>query len=131
LKRKKPEPTSPFDPTKPFFNPLSEPNLELLDIASSLRLKRLKKMDEQVLIFPSDVDSEIREMERLFSESLRLLGDQVKSKIQGRGMAAVRTLIDIAESSSAPRLTFYNHEKELERLAALDAERKKLSRSAC
>jgi hypothetical protein len=131
LKRKKPEPTIPFDTTKPFFNPLSEPNLELLDIAISLRLKRLKKMDEQVLIFPSDVDSEIREMERLFSESLRLLGDQVKSKIQGRGMAAVRTLIDIAESSSAPRLTFYNHEKELERLAALDAERKKLSRSAC
>jgi hypothetical protein len=61
LKRKKPEPTIPFDSTKPFFNPLSEPNLELLDIAISLRLKRLKKMDEQVMIFPSDVDYEIRE----------------------------------------------------------------------
>ncbi|KAK2389565.1 hypothetical protein QL285_063147 [Trifolium repens] len=131
LKRKKPEPTIPFDPTKPFFNPLSEPNLELLDIAISLRLKRFKKMDEEVLIFPSDVDSEIREMEHLFSQSLRILGDHVKSKIQGRGIAAVRDLMDIAESSRAPRLTFYNHEEELERLAALDAELKKLSRSAC
>jgi hypothetical protein len=45
----------------------------------------------------------------------------VKSKVKGRGMAAVRQLMDIAESSSAPRLTLYNHEKELERLAALSA----------
>jgi hypothetical protein len=30
LKRKTPEPTIPFDQTKPFFNPISEPNLELL-----------------------------------------------------------------------------------------------------
>ncbi|KAK2443309.1 hypothetical protein QL285_014423 [Trifolium repens] len=46
-------------------------------------------------------------------------------------MAAVRTLMDIAETSRAPRLTFYIHEKELERLAALDAKLKKLSKSAC
>jgi cell division septation protein DedD len=42
LKRKKPEPTIPFDPTKPFFNSASEPNLELLNNAISLRLKRFK-----------------------------------------------------------------------------------------
>jgi hypothetical protein len=70
-------------------------------------------------------------MEYLFSQSLRILGNHLKSKIQGRGMTAVRDLFDIAERSSAPRLTFYNHEKELERLATLDAEFKKLSRNAC
>ncbi|WJX57619.1 hypothetical protein P8452_43159 [Trifolium repens] len=39
--------------------------------------------------------------------------------------------MDIAESSHVPRLTAYNHEEELARLAALDAEIKKLARSAC
>ncbi|KAK2416178.1 hypothetical protein QL285_038597 [Trifolium repens] len=131
LKRKKPEPTIPFDPTKPFFNPSSEPNVEQLGSAISLRLKRFKTMDEEVLVFPSDVDSEIREMEYLFSQSLRIMGNHLKSKIQGRGMAVVRDLMNIAERSRALRLTFYNHEEELERLAALNAEFKKLSRNAC
>ncbi|KAK2374399.1 hypothetical protein QL285_075365 [Trifolium repens] len=131
LKRKKPEPTIPFDPTKPFFNSSSEPNIEQLGSAISLKLKRFKTIDEEVLVFPSDVDAEIRQMEYLFSQSLRILGNHLKSKIQGRGMTAVRDLFDIAERSSAPRLTFYNHEKELERLATLDAEFKKLSRNAC
>ncbi|KAK2397023.1 hypothetical protein QL285_058647 [Trifolium repens] len=131
LKRKKPEPTIPFDPTKPFFNSSSEPNIEQLGSAISLRLKRFKTIDEEVLVFPSDVDAEIRQMEYLFSQSLRILGNHLKSKIQGRGMTAVRDLFDIAERSRAPRLTFYNHEKELERLATLDAEFKKLSRNAC
>ncbi|KAK2389593.1 hypothetical protein QL285_063172 [Trifolium repens] len=88
-------------------------------------------MDEEVLVFPSDVDSEIRDMEYLFSESLRILGNHLKSKIQGRGMTAVMDLFDIADRSRAPRLTFYNHEEELERLATLDVEFKKLSRYAC
>ncbi|KAK2443219.1 hypothetical protein QL285_014342 [Trifolium repens] len=87
-------------------------------------------MDEETLIFPSDVDAEIREMEHLFSQSLRALGDHVKSKIEGKGMAAVSVIMDTAERSHAPRLTFYNHEEELARLAALDAEIKKLARSA-
>jgi hypothetical protein len=88
-------------------------------------------MDEETLIFPSDVDAEIREMEYLFSQSLRTLGDHVKSKIKGKGMTAVSVIMDTAERSHAPRLTFYNHEEELARLAALDAEIKKLARSAC
>ncbi|WJX45866.1 hypothetical protein P8452_32715 [Trifolium repens] len=131
LKRKRPEPTIPFDQTKPFFNPSSEPNIEQLGSAISLRLKRFKAMDEETLVFPLDVDAEIREMEYLFSQSLRVLGDHVKSKIKGRGMAVVREVMDIAESSHAPRLTLYNHEEELERLAALDAELKELARSTC
>ncbi|KAK2435509.1 hypothetical protein QL285_020562 [Trifolium repens] len=131
LKRKRPEPTIPFDQTKPFFNPSSEPNIEQLGSAISLRLKKFKAMDEETLIFPSDVDAEIREMEYLFSQSLRTLGDHVKSKIKGKGMAAVRVIMDTIERSHAPRLTLYNYEEELARLAALDAEIKKLARSAC
>ncbi|KAK2352381.1 hypothetical protein QL285_096375 [Trifolium repens] len=131
LKRKKPEPTIPFDPTKPFFNPISEPNVELLDIAISFNLKRFKRMDEEVLIFPSDIDAKIREMEYLFSQSLKILGNHMKTKIQDRGMTAVRELMGIVERSCAPRLTFYNHEEELQRLQALDAENKRLLRIAC
>jgi hypothetical protein len=44
LKRKKPEPTIPFSRAQPFFNPVSEPNLELLNIAINISLKRLKSM---------------------------------------------------------------------------------------
>jgi hypothetical protein len=131
LKRKKPEPTIPFDPTKPFFNSQSEPNVELLGSAISLRLKRLKTMDEEVLVFPSDIDAEIREMEYLFSQSLRILGNHLKSKIQDRGMTAVKELMSITERSCAPRLTFYNHEEELQRLKPLAAEYKRLSGFAC
>ncbi|KAK2443755.1 hypothetical protein QL285_014831 [Trifolium repens] len=131
LKRKRPEPTIPFDQTKPFFNPSSEPNIEQLGSAISLRLKKLKAMDEETLIFPFDVDAEIREMEYLFSQSLRTLGDHVKSKIKGKGMTAVNMIMEAAERSHAPRLTFYNHEEERARLVALDAEIKKLARSAC
>ncbi|KAK2423368.1 hypothetical protein QL285_033824 [Trifolium repens] len=131
LKRKRQEPTIPFDQTKPFFNPSSEPNIEQLGFAISLRLKKLKAMDEETLIFPSDVDAEIREMESIFSQSLRTLGDHVKSKIKGKGMTAVNMIMEEAERSHAPRLTFYNHEEECARLAALDAEIKQLARSAC
>ncbi|KAK2422918.1 hypothetical protein QL285_033411 [Trifolium repens] len=121
LKRKKPEPTIPFDPSKPFFNPASEPNLELLNIAISLRLKRFKQMDEEVLVFPCDIDAEVREMEYLFSQSLEILGTHLKNKIKGKGMAAMRSLFDIVERSRAPRLTFYNHVEEQNRLNLLAA----------
>ncbi|KAK2457010.1 hypothetical protein QL285_004326 [Trifolium repens] len=88
-------------------------------------------MEEETLIFPSDVDAEIREMEYLFSQTLRTLGDHVRSQIKGKGMTAVSVIMDTAERSHAPRLTLYNHEEEIARLAALDAEIKKLARSAC
>ncbi|KAK2427634.1 hypothetical protein QL285_026201 [Trifolium repens] len=119
LKRKRPAPTIPFDPTKPFFNPANEPNLELLNIAIGLRLKRFKQMEEEVLIFPSDFDAEVREMEYLFSQSLKILNTHLKSKVQGRGMATVRSLFDIVDQSRAPRLTFYNHVEEQTRLSII------------
>ncbi|KAK2416552.1 hypothetical protein QL285_038939 [Trifolium repens] len=54
-------------------------------------------------------------MEAKFSESLRLLGGYVKSKIQGRGMIAVTQIMNAADQSHAPRLTNYNHEEEHKR----------------
>ncbi|KAK2368052.1 hypothetical protein QL285_081281 [Trifolium repens] len=117
LKKKKPEPTIPFDPTKPFFNPANEPNLELLNISISLRLKRFKQMEEEVLVFPSDFDAEVRKMEYLFSQSLKILSTHLKNKVQGRGMTTIRSLFDIVERSRAPRLTFYNHVEEQIRLS--------------
>ncbi|KAK2430630.1 hypothetical protein QL285_028947 [Trifolium repens] len=130
LKQRAPAPTIPFDPTKPFFNPLNEPNLELLNIAISLRLKRLVKMEEEVLIFPSDFDAEVRDMEYLFRQSLEILSTHLKKKVQGKGMAAVRSLFDVMEHSSAPRLTFYNHEEEQLRLKAIADEQARIAAEA-
>ncbi|WJX56200.1 hypothetical protein P8452_41879 [Trifolium repens] len=76
-------------------------------------------MEEEVLIFPSDFDAEVREMEYLFSQSLRILSAHLKNKVQGRGMATVRSLFDIVEQSRAPRLTFYNHVEEQTRLSII------------
>jgi hypothetical protein len=73
LKRKKPEPTIPFNRTRPFFNPASEPNLELLNIAIDISLKRLKSMEEEAFVFPSDVEVEARRLKEKFRESLKLL----------------------------------------------------------
>ncbi|KAK2423019.1 hypothetical protein QL285_033505 [Trifolium repens] len=121
LKRKRPEPTIPFNRNHPFFNPISEPNLELVDIAISISLKRFKSMEEETLIFPSDVDAEIRDLEGKFSETLRLLGNHIKDKIKGKGMDAVRQIMTSANHSHAPRLTFFNHEEERQRLELLAA----------
>ncbi|KAK2363275.1 hypothetical protein QL285_088274 [Trifolium repens] len=121
LKRKRPEPTIPFNRNQPFFNSNSELNLELLDNAISISLKKFKGMEEEVLIFPSDVDAKIRELENKFSQSVRLLGGYVKSKIQGRGMNTLSQIMDAAERSHAPRLTFFNHEEECQRLELLAA----------
>ncbi|KAK2354955.1 hypothetical protein QL285_092413 [Trifolium repens] len=126
LKRKKPEPTIPFDPSLPFFNSDSEPNLELLNNAIGIRLKRFKQREEEALIFPSDFDADVRKMEYLFSQSLQILSTHQKNKTKDRGMKTARELFKIAERLCAPRLTFYNHEEECARLAA-EAEYKRLA----
>ncbi|KAK2370325.1 hypothetical protein QL285_083382 [Trifolium repens] len=126
LKRKKPEPTIPFDPSLPFFNSDSEPNLELLNNAIGIRLKRFKQREEEALIFPSDFDADVRKMEYLFSQSLQILSTHLKNKTKDRGMKTARELFKIAERLCVPRLTFYNHEEECARLAA-EAEYKRLA----
>jgi hypothetical protein len=78
-------------------------------------------MEKETLVFPSDVDAEIRDMESKFSETLRLLGNHVKERIKGKGMDAISHIMASANYSQAPRLTFYNHEAELKRLELLAA----------
>ncbi|KAK2403177.1 hypothetical protein QL285_052638 [Trifolium repens] len=129
LKRKRPEPTIPFNKNQPFFNHNSEPNLELLDNVISISLKKFKSMEEEVLIFPSDVDAKIRELEQKFSQSLRLLGGYVKRKIKGRGMEVLSQIMSAADRSHALRLTFFNHEEECQRLAFLAAVNESIRRS--
>ncbi|KAK2422000.1 hypothetical protein QL285_032571 [Trifolium repens] len=125
LKRKQPEPTIPFDPSLPFFNSDSEPNLELLHNAIGIRLKRFQQREEEALIFPSDIDADVRELEYLFGKSLRILSTHLKDKIKGRGANTVRELFEIVEKLNAPRLTSYNHVNEQARIAA-EVEKKRL-----
>ncbi|KAK2357387.1 hypothetical protein QL285_094658 [Trifolium repens] len=129
LKRKRPEPTIPFNRNQPFFNHNSEPNLEVLDNAINISLKKFKSMEEEVLIFPSNVDAKIRELEQKFSQSLRLLGGYVKRKIEGRGMDVLSQIMSAADRSHALRLTFFNHEEECQRLAFLAAVNESIRRS--
>ncbi|KAK2450607.1 hypothetical protein QL285_009720 [Trifolium repens] len=129
LKRKRPEPTIPFNRNQPFFNYNSEPNLELLESAINISLRNFKSMEEEVLIFPSDIDAKIRELEEKFSQSLRLLGGYVKRRIEGRGMEALSQIMNAAECSHALRLTFFNHEEECQRLAFLAAVNESMKRS--
>ncbi|KAK2444623.1 hypothetical protein QL285_015635 [Trifolium repens] len=129
LKRKRPEPTIPFNRNQPFFNYNSEPNLELLESAINISLRNFKSMEEEVLIFPSDIDAKIRELEEKFSQSLRLLGGYVKRRIEGRGMKALSQIMNAAERSHALRLTFFNHEEECQRLAFLAAVDESMRRS--
>ncbi|KAK2450210.1 hypothetical protein QL285_009341 [Trifolium repens] len=124
LKRKQPEPTIPFDPSLPFFNSDSEPNLELLHNAIGIRLKRFKQREEEALIFPSDIDADVRELEYLFGKSLRILSTHLKDKIKGRGANTVRELFEIVEKLNAPRLTSYNHVKEQARITAEEEEKR-------
>ncbi|KAK2356145.1 hypothetical protein QL285_093500 [Trifolium repens] len=129
LKRKRPEPTIPFNRNQPFFNYNSEPNLELLESAINISLRNFKSMEEEVLIFPSDIDAKIRELEEKFSQSLRLLGGYVKRRIEGRGMEALSQIMNAAERSHALRLTLFNHEEECQRLAFLAAVNESMKRS--
>ncbi|KAK2436385.1 hypothetical protein QL285_021383 [Trifolium repens] len=129
LKRKKPEPTIPFDPSLPFFNSDSEPNLELLNNAIGIRLKRFKQREEEALIFPSDMDADVRELEYLFGKSLRILSTHLKDKIKGRGANTVQELFEVVEKLNAPRLTSFNHEEECQRLAFVAAVNESITRS--
>ncbi|KAK2437062.1 hypothetical protein QL285_021999 [Trifolium repens] len=129
LKRKRPEPIIPFNRNQSFFNYNSEPNLELLESAINISLRNFKSMEEEVLIFPSDIDAKIRELEEKFSQSLRLLGGYVKRRIEGRGMEALSQIMNAAERSHALRLTFFNHEEECQRLAFLAAVNESMKRS--
>ncbi|KAK2373257.1 hypothetical protein QL285_074305 [Trifolium repens] len=129
LKRKRPEPTIPFNRNQPFFNYNSEPNLELLDSAINVSLRNFKSMEEEVLIFPSDVDAKIRELEEKSSQSLRLLGGYVKRRIEGRGMEVLSQIMSAADRSHALRLTFFNHEEECQRLAFLAVVNESIRRS--
>ncbi|KAK2410595.1 hypothetical protein QL285_045952 [Trifolium repens] len=129
LKRKRPEPTIPFNRNQPFFNYNSEPNLELLESAINISLRNFKSMEEEVLIFPSDIDAKVRELKEKFSQSLRLLGGYVKRRIEGRGMEALSQIMSAAERSHALRLTFFNHEEECQRLAFLAAVDESMRRS--
>ncbi|KAK2363239.1 hypothetical protein QL285_088241 [Trifolium repens] len=129
LKRKRPEPIIPFNRNQPFFNHNSEPNLELLDNAINISLKKFMSMEEEVLIFPSDVDAKIGKLEQKFSQSLRLLGGYVKRKIEGRGMEVLSQIMSAADRSHALRLTFFNHEEECQRLAFLAAVNESIRRS--
>ncbi|KAK2410061.1 hypothetical protein QL285_045451 [Trifolium repens] len=76
-------------------------------------------MEEETLIFPSDVDAEIRNFEGKFSETPKLLGDHVKNRIRGKGMDDISYIMDYANHSQAPRLTFFNHEEECQRLESI------------
>jgi hypothetical protein len=78
-------------------------------------------MEEEVLIFPSDIDGKIRDLKDKFSQSLKLLGDYMKSKIQGRGMNALNQIMHAEEVSHALKLTNFNHEEECQRLELLAA----------
>jgi hypothetical protein len=78
-------------------------------------------MEEEVLIFPSDVDGKIRELDEKFSQSLKLVGDYMTSKIQGRGMNALAQIMNVEEISHALKLTNFNHEEECQRLELLAA----------
>jgi hypothetical protein len=129
IQRKRPaqQPTIPFDPTKPFFNPISEPNLELIDIAISISLKKFKQIEEEALVFPSDVDAEVRELTFKFDQTLEILSSDIKRKIQGRGMAVVVEIFSKAENTEVPRLTNYNHEEKLLELKALEEANRKTS----
>jgi hypothetical protein len=72
-------------------------------------------------------------MEYLFSQSLKILSTHLKNKTKGRGMNTARELFEIAERSRAPRLTFYNHVEEQNRLnlvAAIEESLKTASASA-
>jgi hypothetical protein len=69
-------------------------------------------MEEEVLIFPSYIDGKIRELEEKFSQSLKLRGDYMKSKIQGRGINALNQIMHAEEVSHALKLTNFNHEEE-------------------
>jgi hypothetical protein len=78
-------------------------------------------LEEEELIFPSDIDAEILDIEGKFSESLRMLGGFVKERIKGRSMSAVRRIFEAAECSNMLSITNFNHEEELLRQQLLMA----------
>ncbi|WJX19248.1 hypothetical protein P8452_08961 [Trifolium repens] len=68
-------------------------------------------MEEDALIFPSDIDAKGEALKAKFSDAVDTLGGYLKEKTKGRGMAVVNILMECAARVDPPRLTMISHEE--------------------
>ncbi|MCH91429.1 hypothetical protein A2U01_0012356, partial [Trifolium medium] len=70
-------------------------------------------MENEFLIFPSDVDSEVEVLKAKFDDVVDKLNTLVKKRIDdGRGMKAMELMLELAKRADVKRLTLRNHEEE-------------------
>jgi hypothetical protein len=111
LKKPSPKPNLPYKEPYKFFNQLSEPIIELLTSAIHISLKNFKSMEEDALIFPSDIAAEGEALKAKFSDVVDALSGYLKEKTKGRCMAVVDNLMECAARVDPPRLTMISHEE--------------------
>jgi hypothetical protein len=107
----KPKPNLLYKKPYKFFNQNSEPIIELLTNAIHISLKNFKSMEENALIFPSDIDAEGEALKAKFSDVVDALGGYLKEKTKGRGMVVLANVMKYATRVDPPRPTMISHEE--------------------
>jgi hypothetical protein len=91
---------------KPYqFFTHSEPNIELLKNVFHDGLKSLIYMEEDALIFPSDITAEPNALKANVCDAIDSICVHLQEKTKGRGMTVLSDLMDIAENVNPPRIT--------------------------
>jgi hypothetical protein len=68
-------------------------------------------MEENALIFPSDIDAEGEALKAKFSDVVDALGGYLKEKTKGKGMVVLENVMKYATRVDPPRPTMISHEE--------------------
>ncbi|MCI44369.1 hypothetical protein A2U01_0065608, partial [Trifolium medium] len=66
-------------------------------------------MKNDFFIFPSDVSAEADALKAKFSDVVDKLSQIIQKKVEGRGMEAVKMMLEYVERSKVKRLTLTPH----------------------
>ncbi|MCI22932.1 hypothetical protein A2U01_0044110, partial [Trifolium medium] len=87
----------------------SEPDLELLQEQICNDFRNLSSMENDFLVFPSDVFAEAEALKAKFGHAVDRLVQIIQKKVEGRGMEAVKLMMESVERCKVMRLTLTPH----------------------
>ncbi|MCH94930.1 hypothetical protein A2U01_0015901, partial [Trifolium medium] len=107
--KRKPKSLKPLY-NKPYtFIQNSIPNPELLKNQIYNDFRSLSSMEDDLLVFPSDVSAEVEAIKAKFGDAIESYGKMIQKKIEGKGMEVVRTIMKSVEEADTKLLTMKPH----------------------
>ncbi|MCH95828.1 hypothetical protein A2U01_0016810, partial [Trifolium medium] len=87
----------------------SEPDIELIQEQICNDFRNLSAMENDFLIFPSDVSAEAEALKAKFADAVDKLSQIIKKNVENKGMEVVQMMMESVEHSQVKRLTLTSH----------------------